>query len=89
MGESPPYSSWSLFPGPSVIAPFAADITISMTGSVKYTQFTSDESQLNAVNSFIQSETESNFQGTRILVAEWNSVPQWNRLPVSLGHVSM
>ena len=92
MGESPLYSSLSVFPGPSsysVIAPFAADITISTTGSVKYTQFTFDQSQLNAINSFIQSETESNFQGTRILVAEWNSVPLSNGLPVSLEHVSL
>ena len=67
-------------PGPdgySVIAPFAADIDTTSTGSVKYTQFTtSDSSQMDRVSSFIQSQTNGDyFSGTKMMVAEWESVP--------------
>ena len=56
MGEYPRYSSLSVCPGPSsysVIAPFAADIASYVAGSVKYTQFTADDSQMSSVSSFI------------------------------------
>ena len=78
MGERPQYSSLGNFPGPSsysVVAPFAADIDITRTGSVKYTQFTtSDSSQINRVSSFIRFQTGDSFSGTRMMVAEWNVV---------------
>ena len=87
MGETPQYSSLDNFPGPSsysVVAPFAADIDTTSTGSVKYTEFTtSDYTQMDTVNSFIRSETGNTFNGTRMMVAEWNGVPQDDRSIVS------
>ena len=82
MGETPQYSTLDNFPGSSsysVVAPFAADIDTTSRGSVKYTQFTtSNFTQMDNVSSFIQSETGDNFNGTRMMVAEWSSVPQYN-----------
>ena len=71
-GDIPGSSSYS------VVAPFAADIDTSRTGSVKYTQFTtSDSSQMSRVSSFIRSETDNSFYGTRMMVAEWRGVPKY------------
>ena len=87
MGETPQYSSLDKFPGSSsysVVAPFAADIDITSTGSVKYTQFTtSNSSQMNRVSSFIRSQTGDGFYGTRMMVAEWNDVPEYQGSIVS------
>ena len=91
MGEVPLYSSLNdiNIPGSSsysFVAPFAADIDTTRTGSVKYTQFiTSDSSQMNTVSSFIRSQTDDSFYGTRMMVAEWNGVPQYQGSRVSLG----
>ena len=68
----------------SVVAPFAADIDTTSRGSVKYTQFTtSDSSQMNRVSTFIRSETGNSFYGTRMMVAEWNGVPEYGKSTVS------
>ena len=87
MGETPQYSSLDNFPGSSsysVVAPFAADIDTTRTGSVIYTQFTtSDSSQMFRVSSFIRSQTGNSFYGTRMMVAEWNGVPEYERSIVS------
>ena len=76
MGEKPQHSSLEKFPGPSsysVVAPFAADIDTSSTGSVRYSD--TFKSQLNDVSEHIRAETGSLFYGTWMLVAEWNGVP--------------
>ena len=87
MGEIPQYSSLDNFPGPSsysVVAPFAADMDTTSRGSVKYTQFTnSDFSQMSRVSSFIRSKTGDSFNGTRMMVAEWNDVPEYQGSIVS------
>ena len=87
MGKTPQYSSLDNFPGSSsysVVAPFAADIDTTRTGSVKYTEFTtSDSSQMDAVSSFIQFQTGDSFNGTRMMVAEWNGVPKYEGSIVS------
>ena len=87
MGETPQYLSLNNFPGSSsysVVVPFAADIDTSLTGSVKYTQFTtSDSSQMSTVSSFIRSETGNSFYGTKMIVAEWNGVPELGESTVS------
>ena len=68
----------------SVVAPFAGNIDISSGGSVKYTQYTSsDYHQMNNVSRFIESETHRIFNGTRMIVAEWSSVPQYGKSNVS------
>ena len=88
MEETPQYSYQVHFDGYSsfsVVAPFAADIDTTRTGSVKYTQLTtSDSSQMIRVSSFIQSETGNSFYGTRMMVAEWNGVPKYHGSIVSL-----
>ena len=86
MGETPQYSSLNDIPGPSsysVVAPFAADIDTSRTGSVIYTQFTSDSSQINRVSSFIRSKTGDSFYGIRMMVAQWTGVPKYHGSIVS------
>ena len=87
MGKTPQYSSLDNFPGPSsysVVAPFAADIDTTRRGSVKYTQFTtSDSSQMSRVSTFIRSETGDSFYGTRMMVAEWDGVPEYQESTVS------
>ena len=86
MGETPQYSSLDNFPGPSsysVVAPFGADIDTTSRGSVKYTQFTTSDSQMSRVSSFIRSQTGDSFYGTRMMVAEWNGVPKYDGSIVS------
>ena len=81
MGETPRYSCLKNFPGSSsysVVAPFAADIDTTSRGSVKYTEFTTfDSSQMSTVSSFIRSQTGDSFNGTGMMVAEWNGVPKY------------
>ena len=87
MGKTPQYTSLDYFPGSSsysVVAPFAADIDTSRTGSVKYTQFTTtDSSQMSRVSTFIRSQTGNSFYGTKMMVAEWNGVPEYGESTVS------
>ena len=87
MGERPQYSSLDNFSGSSsysVVAPFAADMDTTGTGSVKYTQFTtSDSSQMSRVSTFIRFKTGNSFSGTRMMVAEWNGVPKYEGSVVS------
>ena len=85
MVEIPQYPSLSTFPSPSgysVVAPFAADITTSNTGYVRYSEYITN-SQLNDVSEHIRSETGTSFNGTWMLVAEWNGVPLSSQSSVS------
>ena len=90
MGGTPQYASLGNFPGPSsysVVAPFAADMDTRSRGSVKYTRFTTSDSQMSTVSSFIRSETGDSFYGTRMMVAEWNDVPKYQGLVVSSANL--
>ena len=84
-------SSLDDIPGPSsyyVVAPFAGNIDISSGGSVKYTQYTSsDYHQMTSVSRFIESQTIDIFSGTRMIVAEWSSVPQYGKSNVSSANL--
>ena len=85
MGRTPRYASLSTIPSAnsySTVAPFAADITTSNTGYVRYSE--SFNSQLNVVSEHICSETETSFYGTWMLVAEWNGVPLLSGSSVSM-----
>ena len=85
MGGTPQYTSlnsFSSFSSYSVVAPFAADITTSSTGYVRYSEsFTN--SQLTVVSELIRSETGTSFYGKWMLVAEWNEVPLLSQSSVS------
>ena len=86
MGETPRYYALDIFPSPSnysIVAPFAADITTSSTGDVRYSEsFTN--SQLNYISEHIRSEMGNSFSGTWMLVAEWNGVPLLSQSSVSM-----
>ena len=91
MGEPPQQSSLDDIPGPSsysVVAPFAGNIDTSSGGSVKYAQYTSsDYYQMRSVSRFIESQTIDIFSGTRMIVAEWSSVPQYGKSNVSSANL--
>ena len=87
MGQTPEVYSLDNFPGPSgysVVAPFAADITTSNTGSVRYSESFSS-TVMNKVSAHIGSETRAYFYGTSMMVAEWNNVPLLDGSRVSLS----
>ena len=72
-----------------IVAPFAANVDITYTGSVLYTDFnaySSSSSAMNNVNAFIQSRSYwyERFSGDRMMVAEWRQVPQRNQNSVSI-----
>ena len=73
-------------PGTSnIVSPYGDDIDTRMTGSVRYTQFTTTDSQISTVSGFIRSQTSAgSFFGARMMVAEWNSVPVYSRNSVSM-----
>ena len=66
-----PFSAYSSYP---VVAPFAAyTYTNSIAGYVGYNDTLN--SQLSVVSEHIRSEMGTSFNGTWMLVAEWNRVP--------------
>ena len=68
-----------------VVVPYGADMDTTIAGTVKYTEFTStDYTQINTVNSFIQTKTNPSFFGNRMMIAEWDGVAQFSGSPVSL-----
>ena len=93
MDESPHYETLPNFPLPnsySIVAPFAADIDTTYTGSVQYTDFTSDyNSYIIAVTSFINSEIDNEyiFSAASMMVVEWNTVPKHSQSSVSIFFV--
>ena len=71
-------------PGTSpIVAPYAANINPEIAGTVRYTQFTTTDFQMSRVSSFIQSQAGNSFYGTRMMVAEWDSVAEHSGLSVS------
>ena len=89
MGSVPEYENLPTFPlsdSYKVVAPFASDINTNYGGSVIYTdfsQFTSYSSEIESVNSFINShisEFEDYFLGTRMMVAEWRDVHKFQEI---------
>lgn len=63
----------------SIVAPFAADISTSYGGVVKYVNFSSSY-PMSAVNYFIRSQLPSGdgFYGSRMMLAEWSNVPLYS-----------
>ena len=68
----------------NIVAPYGADINPNSAGTVRYTTFITDYSQINTVSSFIRSQITHYFHGTRMMIAEWNGVPRFGRITVSL-----
>ena len=68
----------------SIVAPYAADIDPTKAGTVRYTQFTTDDySQMSTVSSFIQAQTNKYFYGSTMMVAEWKGVAEFDGSSVS------
>ena len=71
----------------SLVAPYLADIDIGIAGTVRYTDFdtySSSGSSMTTVSRFIRDETGDIFYGTKMMVAEWNGVPEAGRSSVSV-----
>ena len=67
-----------------VVAPYDADIDPEIAGTVRYTQFTTnDYTQMSRVSSFIRDQTNNSFYGTRMMVAEWDGVAEYRGFSVS------
>ena len=89
MGQYPELSSLEDFSSTttySLVAPFAADIVISLTdsGYIRYRTYQgSGTLQLDIISSYISSTHRESFVGTWMLVADWNSVPLFDSSTVS------
>ena len=71
----------------SVVAPYFADINTEIAGTVQYTDFdtySSTDSAMATVSRFIRDETGDKFYGSRMMVAEWNGVAEYNGFSVSV-----
>ena len=70
-----------LFPNSSsyhyVVAPFWADHDPRPTGQISYEVHNTSTELLSLVNRFIRQQTETNFEGLWMLVAEWNNVAEY------------
>ena len=80
MGETPCSNSLSFSTSCSVVAPYAADINTEDAGTVRYTDFDTYLStglSMTNVNEFIGDQTGDSFFGTKMMVAEWNSVSKF------------
>ena len=72
----------------SVVAPYGANSNTEIAGSVRYTDFdtySSNDSAMTTVSSFIRNETGDNFYGSKMMVAEWNGVAEYRGYTVSLA----
>ena len=68
-----------------IIAPYSARTDTRLSGSVRFTQFTSyDRLQMTIVSEFIRSHTNHTFSGTRMMVVEWRDVAKYGGSAVSL-----
>lgn len=91
MENTPQYDTLPDFPlsaADKIVAPFADHIDTSAGGSVRYTDFLQSydyDSLIDDVSDFIQAHTgDKYFYGARMMVAEWNNVPQFDGYSVSL-----
>ena len=82
--DTPPTAATPTIPGNiNILAPYAADIDTSLGGNVNFTDFISSDAEIDAVNIFIRAQTRNTFSGKRILVTQWDHVPQHGGDPVS------
>ena len=73
-----------LFPYGSLYlaAPFWDDVNIQWgIGDISYQIYSTGSSLLDTVNTIISDEENVNFNGHWMLVAEWNSVPEFGGSP--------
>ena len=68
-----------------IVSPYGANIDTSDGGRIRYTLFSNVNSETGVVNKFIQDQTGTSFFGETLMVAEWDSVPLYNRDSVSVS----
>ena len=71
----------------SIVAPYAANVNAQLAGIVQYTGFNvylSTDSSMSTVSRFVRNQTGDNFNGNKMMVAEWDGVAQLNGASVSL-----
>ena len=68
----------------NIVSPYGADINPDVAGTVRYTNFIYDSSQLSTVSTLIRSQNNNYFSGTKMMIAEWNSVAEFSGNWVSL-----
>ena len=81
---SPTLYTFSTFRSYSVVAPFAASISTTYTGSVRYNTFTTGDTNINTVSSYIRSQLGGSFSGSWMIIADWYNVPQNGSFTVSV-----
>ena len=84
MGTSPSATSPSIPGTNNIVSPYGRDIDTSIAGTVRYTRFSTTDFQLSTVSEFIEDETRDLFTGTRMMIAEWSGVAEYNGNFVSL-----
>ena len=85
MGIKPEYAELKNIPtdGYKLVASFAANTDISVTGTVRFKTFSRSDQQTVAINSHIQSAQGVSFTGTWMLVVDWYFVPELDGSTVS------
>lgn len=58
-----------------IVAPFWADHDSRLAGHVSYKVYNKSES-VSAVSRFIRQQTGTDFDGSWMLIAHWNNIPQ-------------
>ena len=80
-GRSETYSNPVLFPNSSsysfLVAPFWADHDPRPAGQISYEVHNTNTPTLLSINRYIRQTMEPSFQGTWMIVAEWNDVPEY------------
>ena len=68
-----------------VVSPYGAatDHIFTKAGTIRHTQFSTTDHQLGYVSLFIRSKTGITFSGTKMMIAEWDSVLKFYERPVS------
>ena len=67
-----------------IVSPYGADTDTSISGTVHYTQFSSNDRHLSQLNEFIRSKTGFEFDGNRMMIVEWYDVAKAHGTAVSL-----
>ena len=66
-----------------IVSPYGADTDTSISGTVTYTQFRSNDPQLSQLNDFISYQNGFEFDGNRMMIVEWYDVAKAHGTAVS------
>ena len=64
-----------------LVAPFWDSVDIQKEGNISYQVYSTGSPQLDDVNTIISDEENIHFSGHWMLVAEWDSVPEYRGSP--------